>query len=157
MKSGGIENPAFESPCCGLDQRSHAASARPGAGAVDPGACEPYTEEGPCGWGPCTPRVLQFCNNAKGYLATYSLLAIFQGKLWLLPGAHAVCRPGAAVVILWVVGEQRKSSSNAVAEGTTMVSLGEESARDGEVAQYYSLYFVLFLLFSLPKYFIDRY
>lgn len=55
------------------------------------------------------------------------------------------------------MGEQRKSSSNAVAEGTTMVSLGEESARDGEVAQYYSLYFVLFLLFSLPKYFIDRY
>ncbi|KAF4803473.1 solute carrier organic anion transporter family member 4C1-like protein [Turdus rufiventris] len=79
MKSGGIENPAFESPCSGLDQRSHAASARPGAGAVDPGGCGPYTEEGPCGWGPCTPRVLQLCNNSKGYLAAYSLLAIFQG------------------------------------------------------------------------------
>ncbi|NXD05198.1 SO4C1 protein, partial [Certhia familiaris] len=35
--------------------------------------------EGPCGWGPCTPGVLQLCNNSKGYLAVYSLLAIFQG------------------------------------------------------------------------------
>ncbi|NXH97731.1 SO4C1 protein, partial [Pachycephala philippinensis] len=35
--------------------------------------------EGPCGWGPCTPRALQLCNNSEGYLAAYSLLAIFQG------------------------------------------------------------------------------
>ncbi|NWV13457.1 SO4C1 protein, partial [Ptilonorhynchus violaceus] len=36
-------------------------------------------EEGPCGWGRCAPRVLQLCNNPEGYLAAYSLLAIFQG------------------------------------------------------------------------------
>ncbi|NXU46691.1 SO4C1 protein, partial [Drymodes brunneopygia] len=36
-------------------------------------------EEGPCGWGPCAPRVLQFFNNSEGYLAAYSLLAVFQG------------------------------------------------------------------------------
>ncbi|NWZ95323.1 SO4C1 protein, partial [Nesospiza acunhae] len=30
-------------------------------------------------WGPCTPRALQFCNNSEGYLAAYSLLAVFQG------------------------------------------------------------------------------
>ncbi|NXI70243.1 SO4C1 protein, partial [Anseranas semipalmata] len=36
-------------------------------------------EEGPCGWGRCTPKALQLCNNPEGYLAAYSLLAIFQG------------------------------------------------------------------------------
>ncbi|NWT19872.1 SO4C1 protein, partial [Vireo altiloquus] len=35
--------------------------------------------EGPCGWGTCTPRALQLCNNSEGYLVAYSLLAIFQG------------------------------------------------------------------------------
>uniref|UniRef100_A0A8C3Y751 Solute carrier organic anion transporter family member n=1 Tax=Catharus ustulatus TaxID=91951 RepID=A0A8C3Y751_CATUS len=79
MNSGGIENPAFETPCSGLGQRSHAGPAGAGAGAVDPAGCGPYPEEGPCGWGPCTPRALQLCNNSKGYLAAYSLLAVFQG------------------------------------------------------------------------------
>uniref|UniRef100_A0A8C0AUQ8 Solute carrier organic anion transporter family member n=1 Tax=Buteo japonicus TaxID=224669 RepID=A0A8C0AUQ8_9AVES len=36
-------------------------------------------EEGPCGWGRCAPKALQLCNNPEGYLAAYSLLAIFQG------------------------------------------------------------------------------
>uniref|UniRef100_A0A8C8B5M2 Solute carrier organic anion transporter family member n=1 Tax=Otus sunia TaxID=257818 RepID=A0A8C8B5M2_9STRI len=35
--------------------------------------------EGPCGWGRCAPKALQLCNNPEGYLAAYSLLAIFQG------------------------------------------------------------------------------
>ncbi|NWI99377.1 SO4C1 protein, partial [Crypturellus undulatus] len=39
----------------------------------------PGAEEGPCGWGRCTPKALQLCNNPEGYLAAYSLLAIFQG------------------------------------------------------------------------------
>uniref|UniRef100_A0A8C0AUQ4 Kazal-like domain-containing protein n=1 Tax=Buteo japonicus TaxID=224669 RepID=A0A8C0AUQ4_9AVES len=39
----------------------------------------PEAEEGPCGWGRCAPKALQLCNNPEGYLAAYSLLAIFQG------------------------------------------------------------------------------
>ncbi|XP_016160591.1 PREDICTED: solute carrier organic anion transporter family member 4C1 isoform X3 [Ficedula albicollis] len=79
MKSGGIENPAFETPCPGLGQRCHAGPARAGAGAAAPAGPGPYPGEGPCGWGPCTPRVLQLFNNSEGYLTAYSLLAIFQG------------------------------------------------------------------------------
>ncbi|NXU02882.1 SO4C1 protein, partial [Buphagus erythrorhynchus] len=81
MKSGGIENPAFETPCSGLGRRCRAGSVRAGAGAgaAGPAGHGPYPEEGPCGWGPCTPRALQLCNNSEGYLAAYSLLAIFQG------------------------------------------------------------------------------
>ncbi|XP_056370336.1 solute carrier organic anion transporter family member 4C1 isoform X2 [Oenanthe melanoleuca] len=79
MKSGGIENPAFETPCPGLGQRCHADPARAGAGAAAPAGPGPYPGEGPCGWGPCTPRVLQLFNNSEGYLTAYSLLAIFQG------------------------------------------------------------------------------
>lgn len=37
-------------------------------------------KEGPCGWGKFTPSFLQCCNNPKGYLVMYSLLAIMQGK-----------------------------------------------------------------------------
>ncbi|KAM8962211.1 solute carrier organic anion transporter family member 4C1 [Pelodytes ibericus] len=36
-------------------------------------------QEGPCGWGSFVPRCLQCCNNPKGYLLFYSLLAIMQG------------------------------------------------------------------------------
>ncbi|NWY65133.1 SO4C1 protein, partial [Erithacus rubecula] len=79
MKSGGIENLAFETPCPGLDQQRHADPAGAGAGAAAPAGPGPYPGEGPCGWGPCTPRVLQLCNSSEGYLAAYSLLAIFQG------------------------------------------------------------------------------
>ncbi|NWW81902.1 SO4C1 protein, partial [Climacteris rufus] len=53
-----------------------AAAAAPAGPGPEP---EPEPEEGPCGWGPCAPRVLQLCNNPEGYLAAYSLLAIFQG------------------------------------------------------------------------------
>ncbi|CAN8220483.1 unnamed protein product [Coccothraustes coccothraustes] len=81
MKSSGIENPAFETPSSDFGQRYHAgpAGAGDGAGAVSPAGPDPCPEEGPCGWGPCTPRVLQLCNNSEGYLAAYSLLAVFQG------------------------------------------------------------------------------
>ncbi|XP_064591978.1 solute carrier organic anion transporter family member 4C1 isoform X3 [Zonotrichia leucophrys gambelii] len=79
MKGGGIENPAFDTPSSDFGQQYHAGPAGAGAGAAAPAGPGPYPEEGPCGWGPCAPRALQFCNNAKGYLAAYSLLAVFQG------------------------------------------------------------------------------
>ncbi|NXH46962.1 SO4C1 protein, partial [Dicaeum eximium] len=79
MKGGGIENPAFQTPCFDLGRRCHAGPPSAGAGAVAPAGPGPCPEEGPCGWGPCTPRALQLCNNSEGYLAAYSLLAIFQG------------------------------------------------------------------------------
>ncbi|XP_064591979.1 solute carrier organic anion transporter family member 4C1 isoform X4 [Zonotrichia leucophrys gambelii] len=78
MKGGGIENPAFDTPSSDFGQQYHAGPAGAGAGAAAPAGPGPYPEEGPCGWGPCAPRALQFCNNAKGYLAAYSLLAVFQ-------------------------------------------------------------------------------
>ncbi|NWT71103.1 SO4C1 protein, partial [Prunella himalayana] len=79
MKVGGIENPAFETPGSEFGRRYRAGPAAASAGAVAPAGPGPYPEEGPCGWGPFTPRILQFCNNSEGYLVTYSLLAIFQG------------------------------------------------------------------------------
>ncbi|XP_072453473.1 solute carrier organic anion transporter family member 4C1-like [Notamacropus eugenii] len=36
-------------------------------------------EEGPCGWGRFTPDCLQRCNNPKGFLFHYCLLALTQG------------------------------------------------------------------------------
>ncbi|NXN84542.1 SO4C1 protein, partial [Bombycilla garrulus] len=87
----GIENPAFETPSSDFGEHGHAVPDTAGAGArastcpatgaaalsgPKPGPC---AGEGPCGWGPCTPRALQLCNNSEGYLAAYSLLAIFQG------------------------------------------------------------------------------
>uniref|UniRef100_A0A8C5IBV6 Solute carrier organic anion transporter family member n=1 Tax=Junco hyemalis TaxID=40217 RepID=A0A8C5IBV6_JUNHY len=79
MKGGGIKNPAFDTPSSDFGQQYRAGPAGAGAGAAAPAGPGPYPEEGPCGWGPCAPRALQFCNNAKGYLAAYSLLAVFQG------------------------------------------------------------------------------
>ncbi|XP_037980758.1 solute carrier organic anion transporter family member 4C1 isoform X2 [Motacilla alba alba] len=79
MKGGGIENPAFETPSPDFGQRYRAGPARTGAGAAAPAGPGPCPEEGPCGWGTCTPPALQLCNNSAGYLAAYSLLAIFQG------------------------------------------------------------------------------
>ncbi|XP_048148465.1 solute carrier organic anion transporter family member 4C1 isoform X1 [Corvus hawaiiensis] len=79
MKGGGIENPAFEPPSSDLGRRYDAGPAGAGAGAAARARPCPGPEEGPCGWGPCTPRALQLCNNSEGYLAAYSLLAIFQG------------------------------------------------------------------------------
>ncbi|NXP19485.1 SO4C1 protein, partial [Scytalopus superciliaris] len=49
------------------------------AGSALSARSEPEFEEGPCGWGPCTPRALQLCNNPEGYLALSSLLAVAQG------------------------------------------------------------------------------
>ncbi|XP_067425009.1 solute carrier organic anion transporter family member 4C1-like [Emydura macquarii macquarii] len=76
MKQGGIENPAFESssPNLRLQRRASASRLRPA-----PARPRPVCEEGPCGWGSFTPKALQLCNNAEGYLSAYSLLAIFQG------------------------------------------------------------------------------
>ncbi|NXL39955.1 SO4C1 protein, partial [Glaucidium brasilianum] len=74
MHGGGIENPVFEPPSPDLSRQ------RPGTPAgTDAGVPAAAAEEGPCGWGRCAPKALQLCNNPKGYLATYSLLAIFQG------------------------------------------------------------------------------
>ncbi|NXK00478.1 SO4C1 protein, partial [Corythaixoides concolor] len=80
MKGGGIENPVFEPPSPDLPRpdlgrQRQATPARAGAGVPEAAAAE----EGPCGWGRCTPKALQLCNNPEGYLAAYSLLAIFQG------------------------------------------------------------------------------
>ncbi|NXQ63610.1 SO4C1 protein, partial [Anthoscopus minutus] len=76
---GGIENPAFESPSSALGRRYYEGPTRGGAVTPAPSAPCPGFEEGPCGWGPCTPKALQFCNNPQGYLVAYSLLAVFQG------------------------------------------------------------------------------
>ncbi|XP_025899867.1 solute carrier organic anion transporter family member 4C1 [Nothoprocta perdicaria] len=72
MKGGGIENPVFEPPSPELARQRGTSGA---AASPQPAAAE----EGPCGWGRCAPKALQLCNNPEGYLAAYSLLAIFQG------------------------------------------------------------------------------
>ncbi|KAI6058311.1 Solute carrier organic anion transporter family member 4C1 [Aix galericulata] len=92
MKGDGIENPAFEPHSPDLSGQRHASRAGTGIGtdaaaeapapasapAPSRGVAE-AAEEGPCGWGRCTPKALQLCNNPEGYLAAYSMLAIFQG------------------------------------------------------------------------------
>ncbi|XP_061874865.1 solute carrier organic anion transporter family member 4C1 [Colius striatus] len=72
MKGGGIENPVFEPPSPDLGRQYQANPAGADASVVE-------AEEGPCGWGRFAPKALQLCNNPEGYLAAYSLLAIFQG------------------------------------------------------------------------------
>uniref|UniRef100_A0A663F489 Solute carrier organic anion transporter family member n=1 Tax=Aquila chrysaetos chrysaetos TaxID=223781 RepID=A0A663F489_AQUCH len=72
MKGDGIENPVFEPPSPDLRRQRQASPAGADAGVAE-------AEEGPCGWGCCAPKALQVCNNPEGYLAAYSLLAIFQG------------------------------------------------------------------------------
>ncbi|KAK4815930.1 hypothetical protein QYF61_010187 [Mycteria americana] len=74
MRVGGIANPVFEPPSPDLGRQRQ--QSPDGAGAGVPAA---EAEEGPCGWGRCAPAALQLCNNPEGYLAAYSLLAIFQG------------------------------------------------------------------------------
>ncbi|XP_069736525.1 solute carrier organic anion transporter family member 4C1 [Phaenicophaeus curvirostris] len=71
MKGGGIDNPVLEPPSPELGRQRRASP----AGAYFPVGAE----EGPCGWGRCAPEALQLCNNPEGYLAVYSLLAVFQG------------------------------------------------------------------------------
>ncbi|KAM6289419.1 solute carrier organic anion transporter family member 4C1-like [Aegotheles albertisi] len=71
MKGGGIENPVFEPANSDLGRQRQASPAGAGTGVP--------AEEGPCGWGRCAPKALQLCNNPEGYLAAYSLLAVFQG------------------------------------------------------------------------------
>ncbi|NWR61007.1 SO4C1 protein, partial [Bucorvus abyssinicus] len=74
MEGDGIENPVFEPPSPGRQRQVSPA----GPDASVPMAAD-EAEEGPCGWGRCAPKALQLCNNPEGYLAAYSLLAIFQG------------------------------------------------------------------------------
>uniref|UniRef100_A0A663MVQ6 Solute carrier organic anion transporter family member n=1 Tax=Athene cunicularia TaxID=194338 RepID=A0A663MVQ6_ATHCN len=74
MNGGGIENPVFEPPSPDLGRQRQATPA-----GTDAGVPAAVAEEGPCGWGRCAPKALQLCNNPEGYLAAYSLLAIFQG------------------------------------------------------------------------------
>uniref|UniRef100_A0A8D0L2X4 Solute carrier organic anion transporter family member 4C1 n=1 Tax=Sphenodon punctatus TaxID=8508 RepID=A0A8D0L2X4_SPHPU len=86
MKKRGIENLAFE-PSSPVSQPRQEASAShldlPPSAPVHGGR---VYEEGPCGWGRYAPRALQCCNNPKGYLFFYSLLAIFQGNPSPPPG-----------------------------------------------------------------------
>ncbi|XP_071437309.1 solute carrier organic anion transporter family member 4C1 isoform X2 [Pithys albifrons albifrons] len=91
LSPAGIDNAAFEAPSAGPDspgslpgidssapEAASAGRASP-AGSGPSAPSETEIEEGPCGWGGCTPRALQLCNNPEGYLAAYSLLAVSQG------------------------------------------------------------------------------
>ncbi|XP_053910999.1 solute carrier organic anion transporter family member 4C1-like isoform X7 [Cuculus canorus] len=69
MEGGDIENPVFEPPSPESGRQRQAS----------PSGTDSPAEEGPCGWSSCAPEALQLCNNAEGYLAVYSLLAVFQG------------------------------------------------------------------------------
>ncbi|NXI94219.1 SO4C1 protein, partial [Psophia crepitans] len=77
----GIENPVFEPPSPDLGRQRQVPPSGAGASvpAVAAAVVVAESEEGPCGWGRCAPKALQLCNNPEGYLAAYSLLAIFQG------------------------------------------------------------------------------
>ncbi|XP_027512667.1 solute carrier organic anion transporter family member 4C1 isoform X2 [Corapipo altera] len=79
MSGGGIENAAFETPSPSLGRQRPWNSASSSANSSACAPSDPEFEEGPCGWGGCTPEALQLCNNPEGYLAVYSLLATFQG------------------------------------------------------------------------------
>ncbi|XP_053911716.1 solute carrier organic anion transporter family member 4C1-like [Cuculus canorus] len=69
MDGGDIQNPVFEAPRPELGRQRQASA----SGTDSP------AEEGPCGWGSCAPEPLQLCNDAEGYLAAHSLLAVCQG------------------------------------------------------------------------------
>ncbi|XP_029428539.1 solute carrier organic anion transporter family member 4C1 [Rhinatrema bivittatum] len=80
---GGVDNPTF-APEEGGDlpafRSSRVGDSKRPEGA--PGRLpDQEFEEGPCGWGRFTPQALQWCNNPKGYLAAFSLLAIMQGTI----------------------------------------------------------------------------
>ncbi|XP_017928430.1 solute carrier organic anion transporter family member 4C1 isoform X3 [Manacus vitellinus] len=79
MSGGGIENAAFETPSPSLGRQRPWNSAGSSATSSACAPSDPDFEEGPCGWGSCTPASLQLCNNPEGYLVVYSLLATFQG------------------------------------------------------------------------------
>ncbi|KAM6473200.1 solute carrier organic anion transporter family member 4C1 [Liasis olivaceus] len=75
MKSGGLDNPAFQTSNPDLVD-PQLASATP---SVLPSPSLVGPDEELCGIGRCAPRALQVCNNVKGYLVFYSLLSVFQG------------------------------------------------------------------------------
>ncbi|XP_062484484.1 solute carrier organic anion transporter family member 4C1 isoform X2 [Pezoporus occidentalis] len=75
MEGRGIENPVFDPPSPDAGSQRQASSPK-----VDGGIPAQFGE-GLCGWGCFTPRALQVCNNPEGFLAMYSLLAIFQGMV----------------------------------------------------------------------------
>uniref|UniRef100_A0A8B9IW25 Kazal-like domain-containing protein n=1 Tax=Amazona collaria TaxID=241587 RepID=A0A8B9IW25_9PSIT len=75
MEGRGVENPVFEPPSPDAGRQRRGSSAK-----VDAGIPEQFGE-GPCGWGCFAPKALQVCNNPEGFLAMYSLLAIFQGMV----------------------------------------------------------------------------
>ncbi|XP_074063007.1 solute carrier organic anion transporter family member 4C1-like [Macrotis lagotis] len=90
-EAGGIDNPAFIPSSPGSPRRAPASPAEVDVSALDCPAEEPppppprpaepaaEPEEGPCGWGRFTPGYLQRCNNPKGFLFHYCLLALTQG------------------------------------------------------------------------------
>ncbi|XP_073534044.1 solute carrier organic anion transporter family member 4C1 isoform X2 [Phyllobates terribilis] len=78
----GIDNPAFAS----LDDLGLKSIDKGISKVKDGGKENSQTnlideefKEGPYGWGKFTPSFLQCCNNPKGYLVMYSLLAVMQG------------------------------------------------------------------------------
>ncbi|KAG8598281.1 hypothetical protein GDO81_002544 [Engystomops pustulosus] len=78
----GIDNPAFTS-MGEVDMQVIDKGISKVAEGVKKDSQDQHIEEefieGPCGWGKFTPSFLQCCNNPKGYLVMYSLLAVMQG------------------------------------------------------------------------------
>nr|XP_020864964.1 solute carrier organic anion transporter family member 4C1-like isoform X2 [Phascolarctos cinereus] len=92
--AGGLDNPAFVPSSPGPRRHLPASLAEvevsvfsgpgeelplPQPLAQPPPAQPPELEEGPCGCGRFTPQCLQRCNNPKGFLFHYCLLALTQG------------------------------------------------------------------------------
>ncbi|KAM4710104.1 solute carrier organic anion transporter family member 4C1 [Discoglossus pictus] len=81
----GVDNPSFSpagevglEPVKSIDGLQSSAPEKTLKDHPDQNANEEI-QEGPCGWGRFIPNCLQCCNNPKGYLVMYSLLAVMQG------------------------------------------------------------------------------
>lgn len=82
----GRDNPTFtltEDPTFTLteDPTRHQKSTTDAVSIQESAKSTEEFEEGPCGWGTFTSGCIQRCNNPKGYLLCYSLLAVVQGAL----------------------------------------------------------------------------
>ncbi|XP_044131909.1 solute carrier organic anion transporter family member 4C1 [Bufo gargarizans] len=80
VMEGGIDNPVFTTLGeVGLQIVDKEIKVKDGVKESQAHHIDEEFKEGPCGWGKITPSCLQCCNNPKGYLVMYSLLAIMQG------------------------------------------------------------------------------
>lgn len=82
----GRDNPTFtltEDPTFTLteDPTRHQKSTTDAVSIQESAKSTEEFEEGPCGWGTFTSGCIQRCNNPKGYLLCYSLLAVVQGRV----------------------------------------------------------------------------